>query len=115
MAGIRNTGTSTYTVYSGLTLIGSGDGGQGLSPDANDRFVGNTIMCPSCLGQAGAMGGATGDIALGNVVTNVSNDRAVLPDGANKQYHAVYFQGNNFEFAWNRIYKTAAYNGIQTQ
>jgi len=113
MVGIRNTGTSTYTVYSGLTLIGSGDGGQGLSPDANDRFVGNTIMCPSCLGQAGAMGGATGDIALGNVVTNVSNDRAVLPDGANKQYHAVYFQGNNFEFAWNRISKTAAYNGIQ--
>jgi len=113
MAGIRNTGTSTYTVYSGLTLVGSGDGGQGLSPDAYDRFVGNTIMCPSCVGQAGALGGATGDIALGNVVTSVSNDTVVLPNGANKQYHAVYFQGNNFEFAWNRIYKTAAYNGFQ--
>jgi hypothetical protein len=113
MAGIRNTGTSTYTVYSGLTLVGSGDGGQGLSPDAYDRFVGNTIMCPSCVGQAGALGGATGDIALGNVVTNVSNDTVVLPNGSNKQYHAVYFQGNNFEFAWNRIYNTAAYNGFQ--
>jgi hypothetical protein len=70
-------------------------------------------MCPSCVGQAGALGGATGDIALGNVVTNVSNDTVVLPNGSNKQYHAVYFQGNNFEFAWNRIYNTAAYNGFQ--
>ena len=113
MAGIRNTGTSAYTVYSGLTLVGSGDSGAGLDPGKYDRVVGNTIMCPSCNGQAAALGGTTGVVALGNLVTNVSTDTVVLPDGANKEYHAVYFQGNDFEFAWNRIYKTAAYNGFQ--
>ncbi len=112
--GIRNTGASTYTVYSGLTLVGSGaDSGSGLIPDNYDRFVGNTIMCPSCDGQSAAMTGVTGDVALGNVVTNVSNDKSVLPHGSDKEYHAAYFEGNNFEFGWNRIYNTAAYNGFQ--
>ncbi|MGA7158714.1 MAG: IPT/TIG domain-containing protein [Acidobacteriaceae bacterium] len=111
---IRNTGESTYTVYSGLTLIGgSPDSGSGLIPDPNDRYVGNTIMCPSCDGQSAAMGGGTGNVALGNVVTNVSTDTSVLRHGSDKEYHAVYFQGNNFEFAWNRIYNTDAYNGFQ--
>jgi hypothetical protein len=112
--GIRNTGASTYTVYSGLTLIGSGaDSGTGLVPDNYDRFVGNTFMCPNCDGQSAAMTGVTGNVALGNLVTNVSNDKAVLPNGSAKEYHAVYFEGNNFEFGWNRIDKTAAYNGFQ--
>jgi hypothetical protein len=43
----------------------------------------------------------------------VSNNKSVLPHGSDKQYHAVYFEGNNFEFGWNRIDKTAAYNGFQ--
>ncbi len=112
--GIRNTGTPTYTVYSGLTVIGSGsNSGSGFVPDNYDRFVGNTFMCPSCDGQSAAMTGVTGDVALGNVVTNVSNDKSVLPHGSDKEYHAAYFEGNNLEFGWNRIYNTAAYNGFQ--
>jgi hypothetical protein len=112
--GIRNTGASTYTVYSGLTIIGSGgNSGSALVPDAYDRFVGNTFMCPSCDGQSAAMTGTTGDIALGNLVTKVSSDTTVLPHGSDKEYHAVYFGGNGFEFGWNRIYNTAAYNGFQ--
>ena len=114
--GIRNTGSSSYTVYSGLTLIGGevdGGGGSALDPSVYDRFVGNTLSCPACSGQAGAMGGATGNEALGNVITNVSVDTTYLPNGSVKEYHDAYFQGNNFEFAWNRIYNTAAYNGFQ--
>ena len=115
-AAIRNTGGSSYTVYSGLTLIGGeidGGGGSALDPSEYDRFVGNTMECPACAGQAGTMGGGTGDVALGNVIKDVSVDTTYLPNGSNKQYHDVYFQGNNFEFAWNRIYNTAAYNGFQ--
>jgi hypothetical protein len=115
-AAIRNTGTSAYTVYSGLTLIGGeidGGGGSAFDPSNYDRFVGNTMLCPACAGQAGAMGGATGNVALGNLITDVSVDTTYLPNGSNKQYHDVYFQGNDFEFAWNRIYNTAAYNGFQ--
>jgi hypothetical protein len=112
--GIRNTGASTYTVYSGLTLIGNGgNSGSGFSPDNYDRFVGNTFMCPNCDGQSAAVTGVEGDVALGNLVTNVSNDTAVLPNGSDKEYHAAYFEGDNMEFGWNRIYDTAAYNGFQ--
>jgi hypothetical protein len=115
--GIRNKAEHTsYTVYSGLTLIGGetdGAGGSGLDAYIDDRVVGNTIECPACAGQAGAMGGATGTVALGNVITNVSVDAKHLLKGSDKQYHAVYFQGNGFEFGWNKIYNTAAYNGFQ--
>jgi Bacterial Ig-like domain (group 3) len=112
--GIRNTGASTYTVYSGLTLIGSGgNSGSGLIPNNYDRFVGNTFMCPSCDGQSAAVTGVMGNVALGNLVTNVSNDTTVLPNGSDKEYHAAYFEGDNLEFGWNRIYNTAAYNGFQ--
>ncbi len=111
--GIRNTGASTYTVYSGLTLVGSGPNGGGLNPDKYDRFVGNTIMCPDCSGPAGALTGGNNNVALGNSIYDISTDTTKLPNGSNKTYHAAYFAGNNFEFAWNRIYKTAAYNGFQ--
>jgi hypothetical protein len=50
---------------------------------------------------------------LGNVLTGISTDVTYLPGGSDKQYHDVYFQGNGFEFGWNRIYNTAAYNGFQ--
>jgi hypothetical protein len=111
--GIRNTGASTYTVYSGLTLIGSGPNGGGLNADQYDRFVGNTVKCPDCSGPAGALTGGSYNEALGNRIYDISTDTAKLPNGSNKTYHDVYFSGNNFEFAWNRIYNTAAYNGFQ--
>ena len=111
--GIRNTGVSSYSVYSGLTLTGSGPNGNSLSPDKFDRIVGNTIECPDCTGPQGAITGADNVEALGNVIRNISTDVARLPDGSNKTYHAVYFAGNHVEIAWNRIYNTAAYNGIQ--
>jgi len=114
MAGIRNAGNSSYTVYSGLTLTGSGTNGMGLTMSANDRAVGNTIHCPSCWGPTGAMiGGTTGNVALGNSLSAISTDTTVLPYGSNKTYHASYFGESNFEFGWNRIYNTAAYNGFQ--
>ena len=114
MAAIRNTGNSSYTVYSGLTLTGSGANGMGLAMSANDRAVGNAIHCPSCWGPTGAMiGGTTGNVALGNSFSEVSTDKTVLPNGSNKTYHAAYFGESNFEFGWNRIYNTAAYNGFQ--
>ena len=115
--GIRVTSEAKgYTVYSGLTLVGGetdGQGGSSLDPSEYDRIVGNTMLCPACTGQAGAMGGTTGDVALGNVITDISVDAKYLPHGSGKQYHDAYFQGNNFEFGWNRIYHTAAYNGFQ--
>jgi len=115
--GIRNTGYSSYTVYAGMTLVGSGANGGGLNADPYDRIVGNTINCPSCSGPAGAVTAGNGTIsyneALGNLITAVSTDTSVLPNGSNKMYHDVYFNGSNFEFAWNRIHNTAAYNGFQ--
>ncbi len=111
--GIRNTGSSTYSIYSGLTLVGSGPNGGGLNADPYDRFVGNTIMCPDCSGPAGALTGGNNNEALGNLLYDISTDTGKLPEGSNKTYHAAYFTGNNFEFAWNRIYNTAAYNGFQ--
>ena len=113
MAGIRNAGIG-YSIYSGLTLTGSGANGMGLAMSANDRAVGNTIHCPSCWGPTGAMiGGTAGNVALGNSLSAISTDTTVLPNGSNKTYHASYFAENNFEFGWNRIYNTAAYNGFQ--
>ena len=110
--GLRVTGACTgYNVYSGLTLTGSGPNG-GSDFSNNDRIVGNTITCPSCLGPAGALMGGSGKI-LGNVIRSVSTDTAVLPSGSNKTYHDAYLEGNNIEIAWNRIYNTKAYNGIQ--
>ena len=116
-SGIRVTSGSTgYTVYSGLTLIGGetdGQSGSSLVPAAYDRFVGNTMECPACSGTSGAMDGYSGNVALGNVMTDASVDTVFLPHGASQKFSAAFFQGNNFEFAWNRIYSTAAFNGFQ--
>jgi hypothetical protein len=98
-----------YNVVSGLTLTGSGANG-GAAFTANDRVVGNEITCPDCWGPSGAVTGGDGFILYGNTVDNVST---LVPGGANKTYHAVYVAGNNIEIAWNRIYNTKAYNGIQ--
>lgn len=123
MAAIRPPGGSGYHVYSGLVLTGSGANGAGINSSPFDRIVGNVITCPSCWGPAAAFaadapGFSTnpslgGVVAYGNVIYNVSNDKSALPNGSNKTYHAVYFAQSNFEFAWNRIYATAAYNGLQ--
>ena len=98
-----------YNVYSGFTLTGSGaNGGEDFS--AYDRVVGNTITCPDCWGPAGAVMGGDGFVMYGNVVENIST---LNQGGSNKTYHAVYVSGNTIEIAWNKIYNTKAYNGIQ--
>lgn len=98
-----------YNVYSGFTLTGSGaNGGEDFS--AYDRVVGNTITCPDCWGPAGAVMGGDGFVMYGNAVENIST---LNQGGSNKTYHAVYVSGNNIEIAWNKIYNTKAYNGIQ--
>jgi len=112
--GIRGTGGSSYDVYSGFTLSGNdSDGASAIATSPYDRAVGNTIVCPGCAGEAGAFSGTDGTVALGNVLTSISTDKTLLPNGSNKEYHAAYFAGNNIEFGWNRIYNTAAYNGFQ--
>jgi len=111
MYGVRSTGSPSYTVYSGLTMIGAGSNGNGISTDPNDRVVGNTVNCPNCSGEQGAVFvGANNAEILGNVVTNVT---ASGGGATNKQYHCVYTQANNIEFGWNRMYSNQCYNGNQ--
>lgn len=109
MAPIRDH-SNGYNVISGLKLTGSGPNGGAFFLAANDRVVGNDITCPDCWGPAGAVMGSDGFIMYGNVVHDVST---LDPGGSNKTYHAIYVAGNNIEIAWNRIYNTKAYNGIQ--
>ncbi|MGP8270781.1 MAG: Ig-like domain repeat protein [Terracidiphilus sp.] len=116
--GIRPTGTSSYTVFSGLKVEGNGTGNlAAFAMENNARVVGNTITCPDCYGQSGALTGAYPNSnnleILGNAITNVSTNTTVLPNGSNKEFHDVYVAGNDIEFAWNRIYNTQAYNGLQ--
>jgi hypothetical protein len=101
--------SSGYNVVSGLTLTGSGANG-GATFTAHDRIVGNEVTCPDCWGPSGALTGGDGVILYGNTVHDVST---LDPGGSNKTYHAIYVGGNNIEIAWNKIYKTKAYNGIQ--
>ena len=121
--GIVTTGVrydnAEYNVISGLTMIGAGESGVGLSPSPADRVVGNTIECPDCTGQAAALhpnGTGSADpslgglAALGNLIYHVSD---LLSGGSAKEYHDVYFSLSGFEIGWNRIYDTNAYNGIQ--
>ena len=99
-----------YNVVSGLTLTGSGANGGNVFT-AHDRIVGNEVTCPDCWGPSGALaGGGDGLILYGNTVHDVST---LDPGGSNKTYHDIYVAGNNIEIAWNRIYNTKAYNGIQ--
>ena len=102
--------SSGYNVFSGLSLTGSGpNGGADFKP--YDRIVDDDMTCPDCSGPAGSVGGGPdGLVIYGNAIHNVST---LLPSGSNKTYHAVYVDGNNIEIAWNKIYNTAAYNGIQ--
>jgi hypothetical protein len=117
--GLRNTGTSSHNVYSGITFIGggSGSGYAAIQVGNYDRLVGSTIKCPSCSGEIGALDGmypySNNLEILGNSITSVATDTSVLPNGSNKEFHAIYVGGNNVEIAWNRIYNTQAYNGIQ--
>lgn len=118
ISAISNTWSGGYTVYSGLTLVGQGSNGSALNMWNYDRAVGNTLSCPSCRDEAGggitaAEGAANGIEVLGNEISQVSTNTALLPNGSNKQFHDVYVAGNNWEFAWNRINSTAGYNGVQ--
>jgi hypothetical protein len=113
MAPIRDT-SNGFNVFSGLTLTGSGaNGGAYFSAGGTargDRVVGNEITCPDCWGPAGAVMATDDFVMYGNTIHDVST---LVPGGSNKTYHAVYVGGNNIEIAWNRIYNTKAYNGIQ--
>jgi hypothetical protein len=108
MAPIRDH-SNGFNVVSGLTLTGSGANG-GAAFTAHDRIVGNEVTCPDCWGPSGAITGGDGLILYGNTVHDVST---LDPGGSNKTYHAIYVAGNNIEIAWNKIYNTKAYNGIQ--
>jgi hypothetical protein len=121
--GVATTGirynNAEYNVISGLTAIGMGASGVGISPSPADRVVGNIIECPDCTGQAAAVhpngtGSADpslgGMALLGNLIYHVSD---LLSGGSAKEYHDVYFSLSGFEIGWNRIYDTNAYNGIQ--
>jgi hypothetical protein len=100
-----------YNVFSGLTFTGFGSTNFNAGGSVqNDRLVGNEITCPGCYGATGAVLGGNGFTMYGNTIDNVST---LLPSGSNKTYHAVYVAGNNIEIAWNKIYNTRAYNGIQ--
>ena len=104
--------SNNYTVYSGLTLIGNGSGSAGIAPQSYARIVGNTIECPNCTGQAGILDGSSAGLANGVVLGNLITTTGT-PELSNKQYHAIYASGNNFEIGWNKIADTGAYNGIQ--
>jgi hypothetical protein len=122
MNGIGSTGDASYTVISGMTLIGQGSNTSALHAWDYFRIVGNTLECPDCYNEAGggieaadvrASTYVSGIEALGNNIVNISNNTTALPNGSNKQFHDVYFTGDGWEFAWNRISNTAAYNGFQ--
>lgn len=104
---------ANYTTVSGMTLIGaSGNNGSAFALGTYNRLVGNTLSCPTCGGEAGAIdgssGGGAGSTILGNLVTNTS-----YPGPSNKQYHDIYMSGNNWEFGWNKIAASGGYNGLQ--
>jgi Bacterial Ig-like domain (group 3)/Chitobiase/beta-hexosaminidase C-terminal domain/NHL repeat len=104
--------SSGWNVFSGLGINGSLLGGDAFGPTYYDRIVGNTMTCATCDGAAGAFNLASGDVAYGNIITDVSTT-VNGGQGSGKEFHAVYDEGNNTEFAWNRIYNTRAYNGVQ--
>lgn len=110
-AGIVRDTSSGFNVYSGLTFTGNGSANFNAGGSVqNDRLVGNEITCPGCYGSTGTVYAGDGFVMYGNSIHNVST---LLPSGSNKTYHAVYVSGNNIEIAWNKIYNTKAYNGIQ--
>ncbi len=110
-----------HSVISGLSMSGATYGGTAFSSSEGDaalwaRSVGNVIQCPTCDGSDGALDPGDGTNAyvslLGNVITNVSTN-VNGGAGSSKEFHPVYVSGSNFEFAWNKIYATQAYNGVQ--
>ena len=116
--GIRGAGTTTnYINISGLTAIGGptigGVAGLGIGAGGgtNWRVVNNDVQCPLCDQPAAAVD-HMGDnsVIYGNQVHNVSTG---LGGPSSKTWHAMYFDANNIEVAWNNIYNTQAYNGIQ--
>jgi hypothetical protein len=101
-----------YLTVSGLYLIGTGSSGIGISSAnrSNQRIVNNDVQCP--LGSSPAaclIGMGPNSVIYGNNVHNVSTGITA----SSKVWHAMYFDASNIEVAWNQIYDTHAYNGIQ--
>lgn len=108
--GIR--GGAAYITVSGLNLIGSGTSGVGIEAAnySNWRVVNNDVQCPVCSAPTAAVDHmGTNSVVYGNQVHNVSTG---IP-ASSKVFHAMYFDASNVEVAWNNIYNTHAYNGIQ--
>jgi hypothetical protein len=101
-----------YLTVSGLYLIGTGTNGIGIDSAnySNQRIVNNDVQCP--LGNSAAaclIGMGPNSVIYGNNVHNVSTGITA----SSKVWHAMYFDASNIEVAWNQIYDTHAYNGIQ--
>lgn len=105
----------SHWVFAGMTVIGSGSGGQAFHPvSGNDwRVVGNLIECPSANGLIGCFeADLFGQVRLlGNEVTNVST---TLPSTSTKLQDAVYLStdSNHDEVAWNYIHDNKSCRGI---
>lgn len=102
-----------YMVIGGLRVIADGSSGVGFEDlGHNVKIVGNYVSAPRGDGQSAAIHGFGGNNVriYGNEVTNVSTS---LSGGSNKQYHSMYFSGNNIEVAWNKIHNVRSFNGVQ--
>jgi len=108
--GIR--ANAAYLTVAGFALVGTGTVGVGIEGGnfSNQRVVNNDVQCVLCNSPAAAVDhmGAN-SVIYGNKVHNVSTGIAA----SGKTWHAMYFDANNVEVAWNQIYNTHAYNGIQ--
>lgn len=118
-----STGIRDYTdvgnVIDELTAIGNGTSVSFSEPTTGPfmRVVGSNLQAPHGDGAGACIAGGldtdtnSGIYVLGNYVNNCSTS---LPAGASaKEWHAMYFGGNQMEIGWNRIANTVAFNGIQ--
>lgn len=110
----RNVNNSNiYWIIGNLRVITDASGGVGFEDiGSNTKVVGNYVSAPYGDGQSAAIHDSGGDNVrvYGNEVTNVSTS---LANGSDKQYHSMYFSGNNIEVAWNKTHTVRSYNGVQ--
>jgi hypothetical protein len=119
-----SSGIREYTDYgfmvAGLTIRGHDNGitfGE-ASTGPFMRLVGNDVSTPTGVGSsANITGGQEADTNVGLfILGNYSHDTScsVPTFGiSNKQYHSLYFFGNQIEVGWNKIANDCTYNGIQ--
>jgi len=119
--GVGGTGPSAaYNNFYGFTMEGvNGNARTAIYAWDYNRVIGNTLLCPACnlsvgggleSGDPGGTGSATGIVALGNNILNISS---ATSGGPVKTFHCVYLYGNSFEFGWNKISGGPCYNGLQ--